>query len=76
MGHAVPRVSLKHKAPPTAAATPAPPLTPFIRYALERGAEYVAFVYDGLPVLNVSLAAFPDVKLWQVQSHCWRDVNP
>ena len=43
-------------------------LAPFIRYALERGAEYVAFVYDGLPVLNVSLAAFPDVKLWQVRA--------
>ena len=38
----------------------------FIRYALERGTEHVAFVYDGLLLLNVSLAAFPDAKMWQV----------
>jgi hypothetical protein len=30
----------------------------------------VAFVYDGLLLLNVSLAAFPDVKLWQVRWCC------
>jgi hypothetical protein len=41
-------------------------LTPALRFALERGPEHVAFVYDGLLVLNVSLAAFPDVKFWQV----------
>ena len=38
----------------------------FIRYALERGTEHVAFVYDGMLLLNVSLAAFPDAKMWQV----------
>lgn len=36
------------------------------RYAVERGAEHVAFVYDGLMILNVSLAAFPDAKFWEV----------
>jgi hypothetical protein len=41
-------------------------LTPRIRYALERSTQHVAFVYDGLLVLNVSLAAYPDVKLWEV----------
>lgn len=48
------------------AAPRAPDLTRFIRYALERGAEHVAFVYDGLMILNVSLAAFPDAKFWEV----------
>ena len=40
------------------------------RYALERGPQHVAFVNDGLLLLNVSLAAFPDVKLWQVRWCC------
>ncbi len=40
---------------------------PFVRYALERGPEHVAFVYDGVLLLNLSLALYPDVKLWQVR---------
>ena len=44
--------------------------TPCIRYALERGAQHIAFVYDGLLVLNVSLAAYADVKLWEVGGFC------
>ncbi len=42
---------------------------PFVRYALERrrGPEHVAFVYDGVLLLNLSQALYPDVKLWQVR---------
>jgi hypothetical protein len=40
---------------------------PLVRYALERGPEHVAFVYDGVLLLNLSLALYPDVKLWQVR---------
>ncbi len=40
---------------------------PFVRYALERGPEHVAFVYDGVLLLNLLLALYPDVKLWQVR---------
>jgi hypothetical protein len=39
----------------------------FVRYAHERGPEHVAFVYDGVLLLNLSLALYPDVKLWQVR---------
>jgi hypothetical protein len=66
-----------HECAQTAAAAAAAPafaisviLVLFIRYALERGAEHVAFIYDGLLLFNVSLAAFPDAKFWQVCDFC------